>query len=167
MSGPGLTTLPKSPERYVLEAAVAIFKADSLASSFPSSIRVLETPSWDSMLSFATGSVVFQPATVKMDDFPSRRQISHLTLWISFYLPREPTEEDSNLYGLDLLGYLRAMFWGASYIDPNDPGIQMNTATTGIRVEIAHEKNDQSARILTYAVTFDLDVDPKGNTFSS
>jgi len=162
-----LDFLVQSPEAKIFAAFAAAVRADANLVAAFSPIRTQETPKWDAMLSYGTYTMVIQPATVKPIDYPSKRQVSGLTIWISCYLPNEPTEEDSRLFGLNLGGYLRALCYGAAYDDPDNPGIQMNPADTDFRQLATHLTKDESARILTYSVTFKPDVDPTTNDFSS
>lgn len=162
MSTPTLADLAKSPERRLLEAAVALVKADEILSFF-TPIRLVEAASVTAMLSWGSGTLVIQPVKVKPEDHPSDRSTSKFTVWISAYLPGEPREEDSKLEGLDLLNHLRKIFWGTALQELAGP---ISFATTEISLLTPLVGVKGSTRILTYQVVFETDIDPKAGDFT-
>lgn len=166
MPTPTLADLAKAPERKVFEAAAAALKADSIIGAVFHPIRQLETPKYEAFLSYGVYEMVVQPGVAKLDDKPMRRETVRLPVWISAYLPWEPREEDSRLVGLDLGNRIRTLFWGKTFMDPGNPGIGMNVATTSFRFLELLAPKDGATRILTWEVMFEIDINPTTGAFA-
>lgn len=163
---PLLTGMAKSPERKVFEAAVAFIRADLILAAGFNPILQLETPTWKAFLNYGNNSMAVQPYQVKSVDFPSHRQTIRMTVHVTAYLAVEPEDENSALSGLDLLNHLRRLFYGKTFLDPDDSTQEMNVATTTVDQSPAMMPVDGGTRLLNYEITFEFDIDPTTGAFA-
>lgn len=164
---PTLTDLQKSPERYILEAYAVAVRADSILAAVFRTIRVLDSPTREAFLSYAIKTLSIQPYQVRLVDFPSSREATHVGIMTSAYLPTEDPDKDSPLVSLDLGNHLRKLAWtnGGALPHPTTPGVALSFATV-VFSPLTPLVPKEGVRILSYRTIYETDLDPRSGLFT-
>jgi hypothetical protein len=158
-----LAGLPVSPEHEMLVAFAALVRADSLLKSAFNPIVLVESPTREAMGSFGAFTAVIQPYQVRPVERPSSREESHLGIMMSFYVPSEPTEEDSLLWGLDLGSYVRALATTGAPLKKAGVGITVGVPDV---LQLTPLMTTDGVRILTFRLIYLAIVDPAAGAFA-
>lgn len=158
---PSLTDLQKSIERYILEAYAALVRADAIMAAVFNPIRIVDSPTREAFLSYPVRTLSIQPYQVRLEDFPSSRQTTHIGIMTSAFMSSENQEKDSVLLSLDLGNHLRKLAWtqGGAFVHPTLVGISLTFATV-IFSQLTPIVPKEGVRILSYRTIYETDIDP-------
>lgn len=149
-----LDGLSQSPEALIAQTFFNILKADSLLASAFKPILLIESPTREAFNELTVYTMAVVPWRVRIQDHPVDRQTIFLDLFVSGYLPKEGTEQDSKLRGLDLGNHIRKL----AYSNADLGGVAFDAVDFAYLVGL--EPKNTGIRILSFQVTFQQDIVP-------
>jgi hypothetical protein len=162
-----LDGLSQSPEALIAKTFFGILKADSLLVSVFKPILLIESPTREAFDELTIYTMAVVPWRVRLTDHPGGRQTSFLDLIVSGYLPKEGTEQDSRLRGLDLGSHVRKLAYSnMGLVDTiADPDRVITFAVIDFAYLVSLEPRDTGIRILSFQITFQTDIAPETGAF--
>lgn len=154
-----LAGLSQSPEAQIATGFLAVLRGDTLLASAFRPILLIESPTREAFNNLTVYTMALVPFRVKMRDHPSGRSTILVDLVVSAYLPKEPTDEESQLRGLDLGSHIRKL----AYSNADLSGVAFDAVDFAILPAL--EPKDTNVRILSFQITFSADIAPASGQF--
>ena len=154
-----LDGISQSPEAQITQAFFAVLKADSLLASAFKPILLIESPTREAFDELTVYTMAVVPFRLRIVDHPNDRQTIYMEVIVSAYLPKEPTEQDSVLRGLDLGNHIRKI----AYSNADLAGIAFDAVDFAYLVSL--QPKDTGVRILSFLTTFQSDIAPTTGLF--
>jgi hypothetical protein len=152
-----LTDFSDSAEATILRLVIAMIRADAKLVANFSPIQLAENPSMGQLTGLTIGSMVVTPTLVTPQGKPSGRETEIVEVNIFIVLGLEDLANDSQLSGLNVGAYLRALF--ASNLPLRDGnGVEMAYAVpdfTELPVEI---DGSIQRRVFRFRIRFQTDI---------
>jgi hypothetical protein len=159
-----LEGLSEAPEAKMLRSFIGIYRADALTTTNFAPIILVESPTVEAFKEFGEWALAVIPGRVTVTDHGNQTTV-RVEVLSAFYLPIEPTDQDSPLYGLDLLNHVRKLVRKTHELkDPDNPTVKIAFDTVAVE-RLNPIETKEGIRVLAIKTTFETDVDPETGLF--
>jgi hypothetical protein len=160
-----LEGIAESPDALIVKSFIAILRADSFLTTNFDPILLVEAPTVEAFKEIAAYSLAVVPGRVTLVDHASERSTIRIEIITAFYLPIEPSNEDSLLRGLDLFNHVRKLSWeNAELPKVSNPAIKITFGTVDVE-RLTPLETKEGVRVLAFKTVYQTDINPVTGVF--